>query len=271
MGQFPYGFNMPLNRNERMENMLAANFRKAETEAGAQAKVDAYATTASGLYIPKSIGDAKGDLIGFSADNTPVRIPAVAGDGYVATSDNSVSSGVAWKPGIPVGGVQAFAGSSAPTGWLLCYGQAVSRTTYAALYAVIGTTYGTGNGSTTFNLPDLRGRTVAGLDNMGGTDAGRLDMANTLGTAGGNQNGTAYSVLPSGYSGGAAYRHSYDGYSAIASAMGGSISLIGVMGTTDGTGWSKTGGSFTEVYAVAYAISRMQPTMLLNWIIYAAA
>ena len=55
----------------------------------------------------------------------------------------------------PTGVVQAFAGSTTPQGWLLCDGSAVSRTTYAALFAVIGTTYGAGNGSTTFNLPNL--------------------------------------------------------------------------------------------------------------------
>jgi microcystin-dependent protein len=64
-----------------------------------------------------------------------------------------------------------FAGSSAPLNHLLCNGQAVSRTTYAALFAVIGTTYGAGDGSTTFNLPDLRGRAPVGLDNMGGSAA----------------------------------------------------------------------------------------------------
>ena len=58
----------------------------------------------------------------------------------------------------PVGMIVSFAGSTAPTGWLLCQGQAVSRTTYAKLFAVIGTTYGSGDGSTTFNVPDMRGR-----------------------------------------------------------------------------------------------------------------
>jgi len=64
----------------------------------------------------------------------------------------------------PVGEVTQFAGSSAPTGWLLCDGSAVSRTTYAALFAIIGTTYGSGNGSTTFNLPNLKGRVIVGRD-----------------------------------------------------------------------------------------------------------
>lgn len=64
----------------------------------------------------------------------------------------------------PTGLVNAFAGSSVPTGWLLCDGSAVSRTTYAALFAAISTSYGTGNGTTTFNLPDGRGRALFGYD-----------------------------------------------------------------------------------------------------------
>ena len=60
------------------------------------------------------------------------------------------------------GMIQMFAGSSVPSGWLLCNGAAVSRTTYARLFAVIGTTYGTGDGSTTFNLPDMRDRMAVG-------------------------------------------------------------------------------------------------------------
>lgn len=88
----------------------------------------------------------------------------------------------------PVGTVLSFAGSTAPTDWLLCAGQAVSRTTFAALFAVVGTTYGAGDGSTTFNVPDLRGRVAAGKDDMGGTAANRL--TNT-GTGNPGINGTA--------------------------------------------------------------------------------
>lgn len=76
--------------------------------------------------------------------------------------------------GVPTGTVMSYAGSTAPTGWLLCYGQAISRTTYSALFSIIGTQYGSGDGSSTFNLPDLRGRVLAGCDNMGGTGAARL-------------------------------------------------------------------------------------------------
>lgn len=65
---------------------------------------------------------------------------------------------------IPVGTITAFAGASAPDGWLLCDGTAVSRTTYAALFALINSWYGAGNGSTTFNLPNLVGRVPVGRD-----------------------------------------------------------------------------------------------------------
>ena len=70
-----------------------------------------------------------------------------------------------------------FAGSVAPAGYLLAFGQAVSRTNYPGLFAVINTTYGVGDGSTTFNLPDLRGRVAAGKDDMADRASGRLDGA----------------------------------------------------------------------------------------------
>ncbi len=62
----------------------------------------------------------------------------------------------------PTGSIQMYAGSTLPKGWLLCDGTATNRTTYSALFAVIGTNYGTGDGSTTFNVPDLRGRVGVG-------------------------------------------------------------------------------------------------------------
>lgn len=89
----------------------------------------------------------------------------------------------------PVGVVLPFAGSAAPSGWLLCAGQEVSRTTYAALFTALGTAYGVGNGSTTFNLPDLRGRIPGGKDDMGGSAASRLNVTLT-GTRGNTTTGT---------------------------------------------------------------------------------
>lgn len=74
----------------------------------------------------------------------------------------------------PAGEVTAFASSTAPTGWLVCEGQTISRTTYARLFAAIGTRFGAGNGSTTFQLPDLRGEFIRGWDNSRGIDVGRV-------------------------------------------------------------------------------------------------
>ena len=106
-----------------------------------------------------------------------------------------LSVGLGVPSQVPVGVVSAFAGVNAPAGWLMCAGQAVSRTDYSALFNALSTTYGSGDGSTTFNLPDLRGRVPAGVDNMGGTAASRLtstvlSASNTLGATGGAQTHT---------------------------------------------------------------------------------
>ncbi len=79
-----------------------------------------------------------------------------------------VWNGVGWDAapslpgGLPAGSIIQWGGAAAPVNWLLCDGSAVSRTTYASLFAAVGTSYGTGDGSTTFNLPDLRGRVPVG-------------------------------------------------------------------------------------------------------------
>jgi microcystin-dependent protein len=72
-----------------------------------------------------------------------------------------------------VGQVCFFGMTTAPSGFLKCNGAAVSRSTYAALFTAIGTTFGAGNGSTTFNLPDLRGEFIRGWDDGRGVDSGR--------------------------------------------------------------------------------------------------
>lgn len=91
--------------------------------------------------------------------------------------------------GVPIGAVMDFAGVVAPFGWMFCYGQAVSRITYATLFSIIGTTYGPGDGSTTFNLPDLRDVAVVGRGNMGGIPRGLLSKfsSTVLGSVFGSQ------------------------------------------------------------------------------------
>ena len=87
----------------------------------------------------------------------------------------------------PIGaGMDYWAETLPSANWMFAYGQAISRTTYAALFALFGTTYGTGDGSTTFNLPDKRGRVSAGQDDMGGTSANRLTAPSTTGSINGD-------------------------------------------------------------------------------------
>jgi microcystin-dependent protein len=117
-----------------------------------------------------------------------VRVPA--GQTSITNTlidDLRAFAGAKDQPGV----VKDFAGTVAPAGYILLYGQTISRTTYADLFAVIGTTYGVGDGSTTFTLPDARGRVVAGKDDMGGSSANRLTNqtgglnGNNLGATGG--------------------------------------------------------------------------------------
>ena len=77
-----------------------------------------------------------------------------------ATNLNNIENGIATAN--ITGSITMYAGATAPDGWLICDGSAVSRTDYAELFNVIGTTYGTGDGSTTFNIPDLQGRVPVG-------------------------------------------------------------------------------------------------------------
>jgi microcystin-dependent protein len=80
----------------------------------------------------------------------------------IQTQINTLTTNLA--SAVPSGVISAYGGSSAPTGYLLCDGTAVSRTTYSALYAIVGTTYGSGDGSTTFNVPNLKGSVAVGRD-----------------------------------------------------------------------------------------------------------
>lgn len=120
--------------------------------------------------------------------------------------------------GIKPGTVAHFAASTAPAGWLKANGATVSRSTYAALFLAIGTTYGAGDGATTFNVPDLRGEFVRGLDDGRGVDSGR-----GIGTAQGDaiRNITGQSIAathPTGASGGSPSGAFYvDGHAGVGS------------------------------------------------------
>lgn len=134
-----------------------------------------------------------------------VELPAgvlVQGTPYVALYNNADAAfylhGFYNNPyQIPIGGSIDYWGASAPnSSFALMYGQAISRTTYGTLFSLFGTAYGSGDGSTTFNVPDLRGRVVAGKDDMGGSAASRLTSGyfgasgSTLGNTGGAESHT---------------------------------------------------------------------------------
>lgn len=89
--------------------------------------------------------------------------PADGPDGFKDLAER-VETVLKAQATVPTGVIAPFAGAAAPAGWALCNGQALSRTTYAALFAALGTTYGAGDGTTTFNLPNLAQRVPAGLD-----------------------------------------------------------------------------------------------------------
>ena len=91
-------------------------------------------------------------------------LPSVAPtNSRAAVPKSYVDQLVGFSSGLPIGSVIPFAGGSGPSGFLLCNGQSVSRITYSALFAVIGTIYGAGDGSTTFNVPDMRAQFVRGV------------------------------------------------------------------------------------------------------------
>ena len=108
------------------------------------------------------------------SSNVTFTLPGADGsNGQMLQTNGSGALSFTTVQGVPSGSVFCMAVATVPSGYLECNGAAVSRSTYAVLFAVIGTAYGTGNGSSTFNLPDLRGEFVRGFDNGKGTDSGR--------------------------------------------------------------------------------------------------
>lgn len=150
------------------------------------------------------------------------------------------------------GAIQLFGGTSAPTAfWLPCDGSAVSRTTYAALFAVIGTTYGAGDGSTTFNLPDFRGRLPLGA----GAGTG-LSTRVAGGTVGSETHTLTITEMPP---------HNHPITARLATGGLGSYSSVGTgfqasQGVAANLGSQNTGGGA--------AFNIMNPSLVVNYYIY---
>lgn len=117
-----------------------------------------------------NIGQANETNLGLVQIATTAEARAMTNDEHALTPAKLADSGAVFP-----GEVRAFAGpvANTPDGWLPCNGATISRTTYSRLFTVIGTTYGAGDGTTTFNIPDLRGEFIRGFDDGRGVDAGR--------------------------------------------------------------------------------------------------
>ena len=163
---------------------------------------------------------------------------------------------------MPTASLMPYAGTSAPTGYFLCDGSAKSRTTHSALFGIIGTTYGVGDGSTTFNIPDLRGRVIAGQDDMGGSSANRLTglsggiNGDNLGATGGAED----HLLTAAQSGLPAHSHTQG------------LSGPNLSGNVESNSGGPSGGRYTSTGTVAAqdassAHNNVQPTIILNYII----
>jgi len=148
-----------------------ANQTAAPARADINSALTALASLSSGATAPST---TVANMLWYDTSTDTLKLRNEADSGWIilGVTDQAASSFFP-SNAVPSGAVNSFAMSSAPAGWLSCNGNAVSRTTYAALFAAIGTTYGTGDGSTTFNLPDLRGEFVRGLDDGRGVDSGR--------------------------------------------------------------------------------------------------
>lgn len=298
-----------------LEGMIARELKDRNMSLVASGSANAFAVTTNRTII--SLAD--GLVVGFTANHTISSSPTLNVNGLgaktivsqtgTALSTGDIVSGqkllVAYRSAtadwqvvggraagssadvvariIPVGTVLPWPGSTAPPGYLLAYGQAVSRTTYAELFTAYGTTYGAGDGSTTFNLPDYRGRAPFGRDDMGGAVAGRITAAGssitgtTLGATGGAQSVTLTTAqIPShGHTATVtdpghfhAQTVTTDG-GATGPATGGGFSAYAFDGAQD-TGSKTTGITVSNSSTGGGgAHTNMPPAIIQNWIILA--
>jgi microcystin-dependent protein len=191
-----------------------------------------------------------------------------------------VWDGAAWSPVStqPTGTITSYAGSTSPSGWLLCDGAAVSRTTYAALFTTLSTTYGAGDGTTTFNLPDLRGRMPIGAGNEG---AAANNVLRARGEKGGDTRLQSHTHTGSGTTGSTNIDHSHG--TGIGQRFGTHVSGQGAAGSgapvldnaVDNTGGMNSNANHSHSFSFTSADhnqgigtgANMPPFLVANYII----
>jgi microcystin-dependent protein len=186
------------------------------------------------------------------------------------TADTLSVGGVDFTNILPTGVILPYGGTSAPSGYLLCDGSAVSRSTYSNLFSTISTTYGSGNGSTTFNVPDMRGRVAVGkntgtftpLGHTGGEETHTLSIGEL---ASHNHTGTTGS--------GGSHSHTYSAWRQSTYPGGGIIGGGSLYGNPPiSTGNTSTDGSHTHSFTSdttgsGTAHNNLQPYLVTNHII----
>jgi len=173
-----------------------------------------------------------------------------------ASNLNNIEDGVEWlfqnNNGAPIGTIMLYGGDTAPSGFKICDGSAISRTTYADLFNIIGTSFGTGDGTTTFNLPNLQGKVPVGLDSND-------EDFDTLGETGGEKEHTLnVSEIPS-------HQHSFGIGANAATQANGDRVQAGYRGPYSiDASWSVTTTGGGQPHNI------MQPYLVLNYIIKVA-
>lgn len=220
------------------------------TEIGAGTAVDATSGAINVIPVSQttktSSGESDENKIPVLQANGALHINHIATgtpDGTKFVRDDGVLAAI-----MPVGVMLQWLTDTAPSLWLLCYGQAVSRTTYSSLFSVIGTTFGSGDGSTTFNVPDMRGRFPLGQDDMGGSSANRVTatQADTIGSSSGAETKNL------------AHTHTVTGSSSITAPNGSGFYVLASTSNTT----SSSGSASQDI---------MPPYITLNYIIFANA
>ncbi len=215
---------------------------------------------------------------GWSANGTEIWTAASAG---IKVKQGSFIDGTCSIVGsFPVGLMLDYAGVSAPNGWLLCFGQNISQSTYSALFAIIGTTYGNPCGGN-FTLPDLRGRVNAALDSLGGTPANRLTNnassgvdGSALNNSGGAQNYTMTQATLPNYTLPDALTITLSAAdNPVPNAVSGAFAGAGGTEAIQVNAFSAVTGAFTGSVTIggsATPVNTVQPTLIVTKIIYTA-